>query len=317
MQALFTAFRSSLEQFFDALDVEGAQIVFEKIRACTGTIVLSGVGKSGLIAQKIAATFVSTGTKALFLHPLDALHGNLGALSGSDLFLAFSKSGESEELLALMPHVRKKGAFTISVVSNASSRLAKLSDLIAKLPLQKELCPYGLAPTTSTASQLIFGDCLAIALMEARAFSAADFAENHPGGLLGRKMMLKVSDLMISGQDLPLCAPEDLLLNVLHELSKKRCGCVLVVRDKVLQGIFTDGDLRRAIHAKAEDSLQRPMIDLMNPFPRVISPDILALAALQSMESDSHHLIAVLPVVAKGKIIGLIRMHDILQAGLR
>ena len=318
MRTLFHTFRQSLNQFFDAIDLNEVQRAFETLLACHGTVFLSGVGKSGFIAQKIAATLVSTGTRAAFLSPAGALHGDIGIVSAGDLFLAFSKSGESEELLGLIPHIRKKGAFTIGVVSNPASRLAHASDLVVHLPIQKEICPYDLAPTASTAAQLIFGDCLALALMQAKQFTVADFASNHPAGFLGRKITLKVSDLMLKGGAVPICHSSDRLIDILHELTSKRCGCILAAAgDMRLQGIFTDGDLRRAIHAKREQALQSRIEELMTRSPRTADPDAFAIAALRQMEEDPNRLITVLPVLRQGKIEGLLRMHDILQSGLR
>jgi len=316
MRILFETFRSHLNQFFDTVDAEKLSKVFEALLSCEGLIVISGVGKSGLIAQKIAATFVSTGTRTVFLDPTDALHGGIGILSSRDVFLALSKSGESEELLELIPFVRKKGAKIIAVVSDPTSRLAKASDLIAHLPVMKELCPFDLAPTTSTTIQLIFGDILAIALMKAKQFAASDFAMNHPAGFLGKKSTLKVADLMVKGNDLPLCRGKDLLIDVLHELTSKRSGCILVVDEtSSLEGIFTDGDLRRAIFLKKEKALQMSMHSLMTKSPRTTSPQQLAIAALRKMEEEGP--VTVLPVIDKKQVTGLLRMHDILQSGLK
>ena len=318
MRMLFDTFRQSLNQFFDLVDLNEVEKAFEAILACRGMLVLSGVGKSGFIAQKIAATLVSTGTRAVFLSPAGALHGDIGIVSQQDLFLAFSKSGESEELVSLIPFIHKKGAFTIGVVCNPSSRLAIASDLMVHLPMQKELCPYDLAPTTSTSAQLIFGDCLAIGLMQAKQFTIPDFASNHPAGFLGRRITLKVSDLMLKGEAIPLCRSHDRLIDILHELTGKRCGCILIADEQFrLEGIFTDGDLRRAIHTKGEKALQIQMGNLMTPSPRMIDPDQFAITALRQMEENPSRLITVLPVLENGKISGLLRMHDILQSGLR
>ncbi len=317
MRVLFDTFRQSLNQFFEVVDLNEAEEALKAIQACQGILFLSGVGKSGFIAQKLAATLVSTGTRAVFLSPGGALHGDIGIVSAQDVFLAFSKSGESEEILGLIPHVRKKGAFTIGVVSAPSSRLERATDLTVHLPAQKEICPYDLAPTTSTAAQLIFGDCLAIAVMRAKRFSATDFASNHPAGFLGRKITLKVSDLMLKGEAVPLCKNQDRLIDILHELTGKRCGCILIADDFRLEGIFTDGDLRRAIHTKGEGALQTQMGTLMTCSPRTVGPDELAISALRQMEEDPGRLITVLPVLQGGRVVGLLRMHDILQSGLR
>ncbi|MBI3900990.1 MAG: KpsF/GutQ family sugar-phosphate isomerase, partial [Chlamydiia bacterium] len=243
-------------------------------------IFLTGVGKSGHIAQKIAATLASTGTKAAYLCPNHAMHGDLGLVSREDLILFFSKSGETEELLHLLTTIKHRGVFTIAVVSAPYSRLAKEADFSIQLPIERELCPYDLAPTTSTMVQLIFGDCLAIALMQKKKFSLLDFASNHPGGFIGRKIGFKVSDFMLQGQKLPLCQKKDRLLDVIHELSTKKCGCLLIEEKGRLIGIFTDGDLRRTIQNLGQEGLMTPMEYLMTPSPRSIGPENLAFEAL-------------------------------------
>ena len=317
LSGLFRDLRNHLDHFFETVDMNEVERVFEKLIRCPGTVFLTGVGKSGHIAQKIAATFVSTGTRAAFLPPDHALHGDIGILAPKDVCLLFSKSGESEELLQLIAPMQHKEAMTIAVVSQPSSRLAKAADLAIHLPVQRELCPYDLAPTTSTAVQLIFGDCLAIALMQERQFSLVDFASNHPAGLIGRKITLRVSDLMLTQEKLPICGPQDRLIEVLHELSVKRCGCLLIVEESALKGIFTDGDLRRTIEVLGEKALQTPIGQLMSASPRSIAPDRFALEALRQMEEDLARPITVLPVVSEGELTGLLRMHDILQSGLR
>ncbi len=222
LKSLFEKQKQSLDHFFSALHIGSAEKVLEKLLSCSGVVILSGVGKSGHIAQKIATTLMSTGTRASFLCPAHALHGDLGFVSSKDIFFMFSKSGESQELIDLISHVQKKGAFTIAAVSQANSRLAKSADLAVVLPVSQELCPFDLAPTTSTAVQLLFGDCLAIALMQAKQFTVSDFAANHPAGLLGRKITMKVSDLMLQNEQLPLCSPKERLIDMLHELSVKK-----------------------------------------------------------------------------------------------
>jgi len=205
----------------------------------------------------------------------------------------------------------------VALVSAANSRLERLCSQVVHLPVLRELCPYDLAPTTSTAVQLLFGDALAIALMKARGFSVSDFAANHPAGLLGRKITLKVADLMLKGNDLPLCKPTDRLVQVLHELSAKRCGCLLVIDEQTrLQGIFTDGDLRRSIERNGASALEMSMANLMTGSPKAIGPAKLALDAVQAMEEDPTRPVTALPVLEGSQVMGLIRMHDIIQAGL-
>jgi arabinose-5-phosphate isomerase len=318
LQTLFEKQKKSIDYFFSRLDISSMEKVFKKVSSCKGVVILSGVGKSGHIAQKISATMVSTGTKSSFLCPSHAVHGDLGFVSQNDLFLMFSKSGESQELIDLLPYVQRKGAFVIGVVSEKNSRLAKASDMAMILPVEQELCPFDLAPTVSTAVQLLFGDCLAIALMQEKRFSIEDFALNHPAGLLGRKITMKVFDLMLKEHELPICKPEDLLMDTLHELSAKKCGCLLVCdQNQRLMGIFTDGDLRRAIQAKGAEALQRKMSELMTAFPLVVAPHLLVFEAMRQMEIDSSRLVTALPVVENERVIGLLRMHDIVQAGLK
>lgn len=317
IQTLLKNQRDYLNHFFDTVHFEEINAALKEILSCKGVVILSGVGKSGHITQKIAATLISTGTKASFLSPSEALHGDIGFLSPEDIFVAFSKSGESQELLDLLPHVQRKGLTTIAIVSQTASRLAKMCSLTVHLPVKKELCPYNLAPTTSTVVQLLFGDCLAIALMQAKQFTVDHFAHNHPAGFLGRKIAFKVSDLMLKKSALPLCSPENKLIDLLHELSVKRCGCLIIIDEKEeLKGIFTDGDLRRAIQTRGATALQEPLGNLMTCSPETIAPDVLVLEAVKKMEENPNRLITTLLVVEKNKLIGLIRMHDILQMGL-
>jgi arabinose-5-phosphate isomerase len=317
LKTLLEKQKKGIDHFFSAIDVSLAEKVFEKVRACSGVVILSGVGKSGHIAQKISATFVSTGTKASFLCPSHALHGDLGFVTSNDIFLMFSKSGESQELIDLLPYVQKKGAFVIAVVSQKNSRLAKRSDMMMVLPVEQELCPFDLAPTISTAVQLLFGDCLAIYLMQARKFTIADFATNHPAGFLGRKITMRVADLMLQEEALPVAKLNDQLIDMLHELSAKKCGCLLVCdEDKQLMGIFTDGDLRRAIQLKGANALQMKLSELMTVAPLTIEPHLLVLEAVRKMEADPSRLVTVLPVVEGGRLVSVLRMHDVIQAGL-
>ncbi|MBX7066279.1 MAG: KpsF/GutQ family sugar-phosphate isomerase [Parachlamydiales bacterium] len=317
LKSIFEEQQKFINHFFHSVDFLQSEKVLNKLLACRGVVIFSGVGKSGHIAEKIAATFSSTGTRSIFLDPAKALHGDIGLVSSEDLFIFFSKSGHSRELIDLLPHVQKRGAYTIAVVSTPESKLAKMAHLAMILPVAREICPHDLAPTTSTAAQLIFGDCLAVALMRAKQFSVSDFAANHPAGSLGRKISFQVADLMLKGDAIPRCKPENILLDVLHELSMKRCGCLLIADDQDrLHGIFTDGDLRRSIETNGPSALSMPLSKLMTPLPKCISPDKLAFEAVQKMEEDPARLITVLPVIEGEKVVGLIRMHDILQKEL-
>jgi len=317
MRDLFDSQKQLMNHFFDNVNLDEVEKIAELLLHCQGTVVLSGVGKSGLIAQKIAATFVSTGTRSLFLAPTDALHGDIGIVGPADVFIAFSRSGASEELIQLIPYVQKKGAKTVAVVSALESKLEKICSEVVHLPLLRELCPHDLAPTTSTAIQLLFGDLLAVALMRRKKFSVSDFASNHPGGLLGRKITLRVADLMFKGDALPICRPTEKLIDMLHEFSAKKCGCLLVINEtQELLGIFTDGDLRRCIQQKGPLVLERMLEELMTKGPKTVLHDQMAIEAVHIMEEDPGKLITVLPVLEGRKLVGLVRMHDIIQLGL-
>lgn len=310
--------RGYLNNFFDHVDISQLEKLLDLLIACPGLIILSGVGKSGLVAEKISMTLTSTGSRAFFISPTNALHGDIGIVSENDIFLMLSKSGESDELLNLVPFLRNKKVKIVAIVTNPTSRLAKAVDFVLTLPHEPELCPFDLAPTTSTVIQLLVGDVLAVALMERKRVSYDQFAQNHPAGRIGRRIVTRVKDLMIKGKGIPLCKPEDRLLNTLVELSNKRCGCVLVVNEeRDLLGIFTDGDLRRALQEFGPQALHLSMQELMTRTPRWIYSQELAWDALHIMEADQKHPIMVLAVLDEGKkVVGIIKMHDIIQAGL-
>lgn len=310
--------QSYLNYFFDNIDLAEAEKIVEILHACQGVMIFSGVGKSGLVAEKIAMTMTSTGTKALYISPTNALHGDIGIVSHPDVFIFLSKSGESEELLQLIPALRNKKIKIIGIVSNSNSRLAKSADHFINLPLEQELCPFDMVPTTSAVIQLIFGDLLAVALMRMKNFSLDEYILNHPAGRIGKRILMKVSDLMITGLQIPFCKPDDKLVDTLVELSNKRCGCVLVIDEfKTLQGIFTDGDLRRSLQKHGASSLNLKMNEVMNQAARWIEPHHLAWDAMRTMEGDQKNAITVLPVLENSKtVVGLIKLHDIVQSGL-
>lgn len=310
--------RQLLNQFFDTIDVDQLVRLVDTVKKCEGMIVLSGVGKSGLVAEKIAMTLTSTGSRALFLSPINALHGDVGIVTEKDVFILISKSGESDELLNLIPALRNKKVKLIAWTSNAKSRLVKACDEHVDLPFEKELCPHNFAPTISTSCQLIVGDMLAVALMHLKNFSIDDFARNHPAGRIGRRINFRVKDLMITDGQVPLCRPEDTLGDILVNLSNKQCGCILIVDNaQTLLGIFTDGDLRRALQKHGPQALSIAMDQLMTLTPRTIGPDELAAKALSLMEDDQKRPITTLAVVDESnKVLGLIKMHDIVQTGL-
>ncbi|KAF3361977.1 putative arabinose 5-phosphate isomerase [Chlamydiales bacterium STE3] len=308
---------SNISFFVQNINQEEVEKAFQLLKKCKGMIFFTGVGKSAIVANKIAVTMTSTGTRAFFVSPIDALHGDIGLIGREDLLVVLSKSGESDELINLIPYVRNKGADIIAIVSNPKSRLAKAANAKVVLPVKRELCPFNMAPTTSTQIQMIFGDVLAVGLMHEKNFSLNDYAMNHPAGSIGKRILLKVSDLMLKDTQIPMALPEDKLIDTLVELSDKKAGCVLVTDQHLqLMGIFTDGDLRRALQRLGSDVLQYRMKDLMNAECRTIYSNSLALEAMQMMENPSSPVM-VLPVVDEsGCVIGLIKMHDILQSGL-
>ncbi|MCH9627685.1 MAG: Arabinose 5-phosphate isomerase KdsD [Chlamydiales bacterium] len=317
LKELLAKQKASLDTFYSELDLESSALLVQEILSCEGTLFFTGVGKSGFIAQKMAATMLSTGTQAFFLPPIDALHGDLGMVGKQDCLLILSKSGETEELLELLPFVRARGARLLALTSQPSSRLAKGVDCFVHLPCSAELCPFDLAPTVSTEVQLLFGDVLAIAVMEAKGISLDQYAANHPGGRIGRRASLKVSELMLQKERTPICKATDSVEEVLVDFSNKRCGCLIVLdENKQLQGIFTDGDLRRALQAKGENVLREKVGDLMTPSPKSISLKALAWDALKVMEADQKHPVTVLPVMDQNEVVGIVKMHDLIQAGL-
>lgn len=307
-----------LNYFFDHIDMEALEDVFSILKSRPGMIVLTGIGKSGLVAKKIAATMTSTNTRAIYLSPINALHGDLGIITERDVFVFLSKSGESDELLNLIPSLRNKGVKLIAVVSKPESRLAKACDNALILPVEKELCPFNMAPTTSAIVQMIFGDLMAIGLMREKNVSIEDYALNHPAGSIGRKITMKVRDLMISDEQIPRCSKENSLAEILVELSNKRCGAVLVTNEAhELLGIFTDGDLRRTLQEEGARAMERKVEEIMTKNPRTISPDTLATEAVRVMENSFVNEVTVLPVLnEKKQVIGLIKLHDIIQTGI-
>lgn len=318
LQDLFLQESFSLKYFFDNLNLQASEKILQAILECRGLVFLTGVGKSGHVAKKIAVSMTSTGTRALFISPVDSLHGDIGLVTKDDLFILISKSGESDELLNLIPFIRNKGAACISIVSEQNSRLSKAADISITLPVDKELCPFDLAPTTSTSIQMIFGDVITIALMRLKNFTIDQFATNHPGGKIGKKITLKVKDLMRAGDMIPRCFPENTLKDILAEQSNKQAGCIFVTDHKdVLLGIFTDGDLRRSLLNHGADALDLSMQELMTKNPRSTHPDTFAWDAMKYMEADQKRPITVLAVADHDKkLVGFIKLHDILQSNV-
>lgn len=286
----------------------------ELLLACRGKVVVSGVGKSGLVCRKMAATFASTGTPAFFLHAGEASHGDLGMLVRGDVLIAVSNSGETDEVLRLLPVVRRFAIPLIAMTGRSDSTLARAADVALDVSVPEEACPLGLAPTASTTTTMALGDALAVALLEERGFSVDDFALLHPAGALGRRL-LRVEDLMHSGTQLPLVAEETPLKDTLMEITGKRLGVTGVVDAAGdLVGIVTDGDLRRGLERAADIRTLRAA-DLMTRSPKTIAPDALAAQAVAFME---RHLITSLFVLAPGtrRPIGVIHLHDLLRAGI-
>jgi arabinose-5-phosphate isomerase len=288
----------------------------EMILACKGRVVITGMGKSGLICQKIASTMASTGTPTLFLHPAEGIHGDLGMLMKGDVVIAVSNSGTTEEIVRILPVIKRMGLPLIALAGNPSSPLARAGDVFLDISVREEACPLGLAPTASTTVTLALGDALAVALLECRGFREEDFALFHPGGALGRKLLLRVEDLMHSGSDLPMVEERTPLKVALFEITSKKLG-ITGVRDAsgALIGVFTDGDLRRSLE-KGFEVLESPIGDLITRNPKRILRSNLAAKALQLMET---HVITSLFVFEEeeGQIpVGIIHMHDLLKAGV-
>lgn len=290
----------------------------EILAACRGKVVLLGVGKSGIIAQKIAATMTSTGTAAIYLHPSDALHGGLGIVSSDDVVLALSNSGETDEVISMLPHLVHRRVPIIALVGNLHSTLARRADVVLDASVDQEACPLNMAPTTSTTVALAVGDALAVVLMQVKGLTTDDFAQNHPAGRLGKRLTLKVADLMHSDDDNPTISSDAPWMEVIAAISRSGLGAVNVVDDAGrLLGIITDGDLRRTIqrinHAELETLTSSMM---MTRDPVVAQPELLAYDALRLME-DRPRQISVLPVVTDESFcVGLIRIHDIVRSGL-
>ncbi len=309
----------------ETLDIEAAAVlglkqhigrsfarVVEMMLGVRGRVVVMGMGKSGHIGRKIAATLASTGTPAMFVHPAEASHGDLGMIKPVDLVLAISNSGESEELTAILPVLKRMGTPLIAMTGNADSTLARHADVFLNCGVEKEACPLNLAPTASTTAQLALGDALAVALLDARGFKAEDFARSHPGGALGRKLLTHVSDVMRSGDDVPKVGPRASFSELMREMSVKGLGATAIVDDKLtVLGIFTDGDLRRLVE-KGIDLRATTAQQVMHANPSTIASDALAVEAAELME---HHCItSVLVLDAAGQLCGALNSNDLMRA---
>ncbi len=278
-----------------------------------GRVVVSGMGKSGAIGKKIAGTLASTGTNALFLHPAEGMHGDLGMVHKNDVLMAISKSGETPELIRLLPSFRRLNIPVIAMTGNRSSTLARYSSVIIDIDVEEEACPNDLAPTASTTVTLVMGDALAIALLESRGFSAEDFAMLHPGGALGKKLLMRVNDLMEKNERLPFCFEDDLMKVAVMEMANKRGICPVVTRENRLLGVVTTGDLNRLIE-KTENFMQIPVVEVMNKNPKFLRVNDLATIAYNEMEK--YRIIAMPVVDEQNTLIGVVHLHDLMQEGI-
>ena len=291
----------------------------DMVLAGQGRVIVTGMGKSGLIGRKIAATLASTGTPAFFLHPAEGIHGDLGMVTDADIVLAISTSGETQEVVSLLPAIRRIGAAVIAMCGREQSTLSQNADIFIDISVSREACPLGLAPTASTTATLAMGDALAVALLSSRRFTAEDFAVFHPGGALGRKLLLTVGDVMHGGVDMPLVTPEKTVKEALFIMTSQGLGAALVVENQEtrrLAGIVTDGDIRRGLES-GYDFLDRPVELFMTRTPRTVSPDKLAAQALRIMEKNAPRPITVLPVVDENFCaLGIIHITDLLRQGV-
>ena len=293
---------------------EGFVNACKLLLGCEGRIIVTGIGKSGHIGNKIAATLASTGSPAFFMHPGEASHGDIGVITKKDVVIALSYTGNTDEILAILPVIKLLGVPLISITGNPNSTLAKTADINLNVNIEKEACPLGLVPTSSTTATLAMGDALAVALLETRGFTAKDFARSHPGGTLGKRLLLRVDNLMRIGEAIPKVKKDVLLAEALIEITDKRMGMTIVTNnDDTLVGIFTDGDLRRAID-KSLDIHNTKISEAMTINCKTISSEMLAVEAIQTME---QYGITALAIVNKNNIpIGVVHMHDLLKSGL-
>ena len=289
----------------------------DMILDCEGRVIMTGMGKSGIIAHKISATLASTGTPSFYLHPAEGIHGDLGMVTADDVIIAMSNSGETGEVLNILPSIRRIGAKIIAMVGNTDSTLAKNADVVLNVGVKKEACPLGLAPTSSTTAALAFGDALAMALMGKHHFTSNQFAVFHPGGSLGRKLLLTVGDIMHCGGENPVVKGSATVTEALFIITDKGLGAVSVVdEDNIMIGLLTDGDIRRGL-SKGVDFLKRPVTELMTKDPKFVTREKLAAQALHIMESHKPKPITVLPVLDEERhVIGLLHMTDLVRQGV-
>lgn len=296
----------------DRIDSNFVEMV-ELICNSSGRLIIAGIGKSGIVGRKIVATLNSTGTRSLFLHPVEAMHGDLGIVSRNDIFIALSNSGETDELNILLPSIRKIGCIIIAFTGNKSSTLAKHSDIVIDVGVDREACPLGLAPTASTTALLAIGDALAVVLINKKHFKTSDFKKIHPGGMLGRRLSFRVTDIMLTGESVPRVFEDTPMEDAIKEIDRLKLGATLVVNPRAtLAGIITDGDIRRII-AKKKTVLKLAAKDVMTKNPRTANIDSHVYDALNIMEK---HQITALPITnSDGKVEGILHLHDILGKG--
>lgn len=296
---------------------ENFSAAIQMILDSKGRVVVTGMGKSGIIGRKISATLASTGTPSFFLHPAEGIHGDLGMVTKEDVVLALSNSGETAELLGVLPSIRRIGANIIAMSGNAQSTLAKNADVFLDAGVQQEACPLGLTPTASTTATLALGDALAVTLLSRKNFTKSDFAIFHPGGSLGRKLLLKVEDLMHTGEDTPVVLENTTVQEALFVITSKGLGATMVVDDQNrMLGLLTDGDIRRGL-SRGYDFLAKPVTELMTKAPKYIHREKLAAQALHIMENNKPRPITVLPVLdADKKAVGLLHMTDLVRKGV-
>ena len=309
---------TSLEsRFNDAQFAKNFTAAVEAIYKCKGKVIVTGIGKSGIIAQKIVATFNSTGTYSIFLHSADSVHGDLGILREEDIVILISKSGDTSEVTQIIPVLKNLKTKIIGIVGKTNSEIAKISDIVLDASVKTEACPHDLAPTSSTTVTLVLGDALAIALLQKRDFSKDDFAKFHPAGILGKKLLLKVSDIL-NGENTPMIAPDANIKDVIYSISSGRLGCTCVVTKGRLMGIVTDGDIRRLLE-KNMTGIEKVISklkakDLMNPSPKTIPPNTLARTALELMEENK--ITQLIVTDKKRKVMGILHMHRLIEEGL-
>jgi arabinose-5-phosphate isomerase len=316
IRRVFKLEMETLAKVSEALDDNYAKAA-ELIFGASGRVVISGVGKSGLIAQKIASTMVSTGTPAVFLHSSDGMHGDLGVVQQGDVVLAISKSGETEELINICLYARRIGAAVVSITAVPSSALGKNSDLVLYTPVSEEACPLNLAPTSSTTAALVVGDALAMVLMKMRGFKPEQFAQLHPGGQLGKRLLVTVADIMRAGEDNPVVNIKAPVREMLYQITSKLCGAVSIIDDDFkLLGLITDFDIRKALE-DGSDIFSLQNSDIMNPTATSVYSDDMAVAAAQIME-DREKPYLVLPAIDRetGRVVGMIHLHDMVNKGL-